>query len=143
MFPSVTARDAWRQAATIDAIPWEARETPHASMGLLDSGILAPNKVAALIDAFREELPPRAERIDKAFQQRNRTLLFELAHQLKGTAGFYGFDSISETARTICDRLQADDELTELQATVFELAALCRQAASGRPESPSDQPPRD
>jgi PAS domain S-box-containing protein len=131
------------QAAAVDAIPWETRETPHAPIGLLDSGILDPSKVAALIDAFREELPPRAERIDKAFQQRNRTLLFELAHQLKGTAGFYGFDSISETARTICDRLQADDELRELQATVFELAALCRQAASGRPESPSDQPTRD
>ena len=81
------------------------------------------------MDAFRGELPSRAERIDKAFQEHDRTGLFELAHQLKGTAGVYGFDSISETARTICDRLRADDEFRELEAAVSELVALCRQAS--------------
>jgi len=91
------------------------------------------------MDAFRGELPTRAERIDKAFQQRNRTLLFGLAHQLKGTAGMYGFDNITETARTICDRLRADDELEELQAAVCELVDLCRQAASGQSGTPPDQ----
>ena len=52
--------------------------------GLLQSGMLDPSKVAALMDVFRGELPARAERIEKAAQQHNRTLLFELAHQLKG-----------------------------------------------------------
>jgi HPt (histidine-containing phosphotransfer) domain-containing protein len=61
-----------------------------------------------------------------------------LAHQLKGSAGLYGFDNITETARTICDRLRADGALQELQAVVTELVARCRQAASGQPESPSD-----
>jgi signal transduction histidine kinase/CheY-like chemotaxis protein/HPt (histidine-containing phosphotransfer) domain-containing protein len=116
-----------------------APETARESADLLDSGILDPGKVAALVDAFRGELPSRAELIDKAFQQRNRTPLFELAHQLEGSAGLYGFASISETARTICDRLRADDELEDLQSAVYELVDLCRQAASGQPGSPLDE----
>ena len=112
--------------------------TAQQSAGLLQSGILAPSKVAALVAAFCGELPARAQRIDQAFQQGDRTLLFELAHQLKGSAGLYGFDNITETARTICDRLRADGALQELQAVVTELVARCRQAASGQPESPSD-----
>ena len=99
------------QAAAADACPRGTPETAPESAGLLDSGILDPSKVAALMDAFRGELPTRAERIDQAFQQRDRTLLFELAHQLKGSAGLYGFDNITETARTICDRLRADERV--------------------------------
>ena len=114
-------------------------ETADESAGLLDSGILDPSKAAALVDAFRGKLPTRAEWIDQAFQQHDRTLLFKLAHQLKGSAGLYGLGNISETARTICDRLRADDELTELEAAVSQLVSLCRQAAPGQPGSPSDE----
>jgi signal transduction histidine kinase/CheY-like chemotaxis protein/HPt (histidine-containing phosphotransfer) domain-containing protein len=127
------------QAAVADACPKGAPETAQESAGLLQCGILDPSKVAALIDAFRAELPIRAESIDQAFQQHNRARLFELAHQLKGSAGLYDFGNITETARTICDRMRADVELEELQATVSELVALCRQAASQQPGSPTDK----
>jgi CheY-like chemotaxis protein/HPt (histidine-containing phosphotransfer) domain-containing protein/anti-sigma regulatory factor (Ser/Thr protein kinase) len=127
------------QAAAADARPKGAPETARQSAGLLQSGILDPSKVAALVDAFREELPARAQRIDTAFQQGDRARLFELAHQLKGSAGVYGFDNIADTARTICDRLRADHELKELLSAVSELVALCGQAASGQPGSPPDQ----
>ena len=127
------------QAAPAAACPRGAPETARESTGLLQSGILDPSKVAALMDAFREELPSRARRIDQAFQQHDRALLFELSHQLKGSAGIYGFDNITETARTICDRLRADKELEDLQAAVYELVDLCRQAASGQPGSPLDK----
>ncbi len=127
------------QTAVAGACPRGAPDTAQESAGLLQSGILDPRKVAALVDAFRRELPTRAERVEQAFQEPNRTLLFELVHQLKGSAGIYGFDNITETARTICDHLRADDELEELQATVSELVTLCKQAASHKPGTPSDQ----
>jgi two-component system sensor histidine kinase/response regulator len=123
------------QAAAATACPSGGPAGARESAGLLQSGILNPSKVAALMDAFREELPTRAQRIDDAFQQHNRTLLFELAHQLKGSAGLYGFDNITDTARTICDRMRADVALTELQAAVSELVTLCRQAATGQPDT--------
>jgi CheY-like chemotaxis protein len=130
------------QAAVVGACPTGTSEPTRKSAGLLDSGILDPGKVAALVCAFCRELPARAQRIDKAFQRRDRDLLFELAHQLKGSAGLYGFDTIAETARTICDRLRADEALEELRATVSELVDRCREAAGDRPATPSDQPAR-
>jgi len=127
------------QAAAAAACPPTAPQTARESAGLLQSGILDPRKVAVLVAAFRGELPARAQRIDHAFQEHNPTGLFELSHQLKGSAGLYGFDGISETARSICDRLRAGGELEELEAAVCELVDLCRQAASGQPGSPVDQ----
>jgi len=129
-----------------EAVPASQVSTGTAAVaepaGLLDGGLLDPKRVAALMAAFREELPARAERVDTAFHERDRALLFQLSHQLKGSAGLYGFDSISGTARVICDRLRADDELEELQATVAELVALCRQAGSDRRGGASDKQTR-
>jgi CheY-like chemotaxis protein len=122
-------------SATVASSPISS-DAPE-SAGLLQSGILDPGKVVALMNAFRRELPARARRIDWAFQQNDRTLLFELAHQLKGSAGIYGFDDIAETGRTICDRLRANHELNELQAAVSELVAQCSQAASCQPDTPA------
>ena len=103
----------------------DAVKTAPRPAGLLQSGILDPGKVAALVDAFRQELPARADRMRRAFQEHDRTLLLELAHQLKGSAGTYGFGSISETADTICDRLRAEDKLEAIQVAVDELIAQC------------------
>jgi CheY-like chemotaxis protein len=127
------------QAAVADACPKGAPETAQESAGLLQCGILDPSKVAVLMDLFRGELPTRKERIDQAFQQGDRSLLFELVHQLKGSAGVYGFDNITEIARTICDRMRADVEVKELEAAVSELVGLCKQAASQQPGSPADK----
>ena len=115
------------QATAAEAQPSGTPDTAHPGPGLFQDGILDPAKAVELIDAFRGELSARAQRIDQAFQQNDRTRLFELAHQIKGSAGLYGFDKISEIARTICGRLQADDELAELQESVFELVNLCRR----------------
>jgi CheY-like chemotaxis protein/HPt (histidine-containing phosphotransfer) domain-containing protein len=103
-----------------------------AATGLFQSGLLDPGTAASLLEAFRGELPGRAERIHQAFQQQDRTRLFELAHQLKGSAGLYGYTSLSETACTLCDRLRAGDELEKLEAAVQGLVDQCRQAASER-----------
>jgi PAS domain S-box-containing protein len=135
---NVLARYLGRAAAAAEC-PGGAPQTAHESAGLLQSGILEPGKVAALVDAFRGELPARADLIEKAARQRDRAGLLHVTHQLKGTAGVYGFDGISETARIICDRLHSDDELQELEAAASELAALCRQAADRQPGAPSEQ----
>ena len=76
-----------RPTAPAAACPMGTTETTHESAGLLQSGILDPSKVATLVDLFCGELPACAERINQAFQQGDRTLLFELSHQLKGSSG--------------------------------------------------------
>jgi CheY-like chemotaxis protein len=107
-----------------------APQAARQSARLLDGGLLDPTRVTALVAAFRGELAARADTLDAALRQGDRDRLFELAHQLKGTAGIYGFDGICAAAGAICDRLRAGGDLPGVQAAVCELAGLCRQAAS-------------
>ena len=58
--------------------------------------------------------------------------LIELTHQLKGAAGLYGLESISQTAQAIHRRASEDADLAELHAVVRELAELTRRAVAGR-----------
>ncbi len=113
--------------------PAAAETVATEPMSLFVGDLLDPIRVAALIAAFRGELSSRAERIERAAQQHDRKGLLDLTHQLKGTAGVYGFTTIAETAGSLCDRLRADDELKVLEAAVSELVQRCRQAA----ESPT------
>jgi PAS domain S-box-containing protein len=94
------------------------------------SGLAVRDALAPLIESFAGELPARAERIQTALGDRNRSLLRELAHQLKGTAGVYGFLEIADTAAAIHRQTIDETGLEQLQATVAKLAELCREAGS-------------
>jgi HPt (histidine-containing phosphotransfer) domain-containing protein len=86
---------------------------------------------------FLEELPGRAELIGKACVDKDRTQLMHLTHRLKGAAGIYGLNQISETARLVHQLVQEDVALEELQATVSELVDRCKQAATQQPQNSS------
>jgi CheY-like chemotaxis protein/HPt (histidine-containing phosphotransfer) domain-containing protein len=114
----------------------DAREKQQ---GILKSGVLDPAVAADLMRQYRDELPGRAELIGKAFDDRDRKRLAHLTHQLKGAAGIYGLDRISEIARLINQLAQGDVALDELQATVCELFDMCRQASVEPPRDSSDR----
>jgi CheY-like chemotaxis protein len=96
--------------------------------GLFESGPLDAAEVAELVEAFAGELPDRARLIEDALRSGDCRLLAELAHQLKGTAGLYGFARIAGAARAIYQRATGGPDLEQLQAAVEELARLCGQA---------------
>jgi CheY-like chemotaxis protein len=111
--------------------------------GLFGSGPLDAAVVAELVEAFAGELPDRARLIEDALRSGDGRLLAELAHQLKGTAGLYGFTQIADAARAICQRATEEQELELLQAAVEELARLCGEAAPPcpRPTMPNEALP--
>ena len=102
--------------------------TDSQSGGLLDGGPLAPESVAQLIESFIEELPARAAAVDRAVQGRDRPLVAELTHQLKGTTGIYGFQEICRSAGRACDCARAEDDWNQIQSAVSELLDLCKPA---------------
>ncbi len=110
------------------------KESPEKPQGILKSGVLDPAVADKLMQQFREELPGRAELIGKAFDDKDRTQLMHLTHQLKGAAGIYGLNQIFETARLVHQLAQEDIALEELQATISELVNMCKQAAAGEPQ---------
>jgi CheY-like chemotaxis protein/anti-sigma regulatory factor (Ser/Thr protein kinase) len=109
----------------------ESQEEPR---GILKSGVLDAAVVAKLMQQFREELPGRAELIGKAYDDKDRTQLMHLIHQLKGATGIYGLKQISETACLVHQLVQEDVALEELQATISELVDMCKQAAAQQPQ---------
>ncbi len=87
------------------------------------------SELRELMNTFARELPDRAECIHHALQSGDFERVANLTHQLKGSAGLYGFPEIANLARRI-NRLaveSADDET--LHSTVAELRKLCAQAA--------------
>ena len=55
----------------------------------------------AIVARFASALPERSDRLRQALLKADLDALNSLAHQLKGTAGGYGFDSISSAAAEI------------------------------------------
>ena len=97
-------------------------------LGLLDAGPLGAAKVAQLVGWYGQGLPARAAAIAGALQSQDVCLIAELAHQLKGSAGLYGFSQVADAARTLHEQAKEEAELERLQAAVGELVVLCQQA---------------
>ncbi len=81
-----------------------------------------------LVARFTDELPQRAENIRRALQSRDLTLVEQLAHQLKGASGIYGFIPIADSAEAISQQVIDGDQLQQMEASVDELVELCRRA---------------
>ncbi len=93
------------------------------------------------VDQLREKfirgLPERNRVLEEVWREGNRKALIQAAHQLKGTAGAYGFRGIAQAAEA-AERLAAGESLTsELQVAVDELLKQCHQVGeAGRSERP-------
>ncbi len=99
------------------------------SEGPLISSLVDHPVMAGLLGEFVEELPGRAKKIEDALRKHDLQSLAELAHQLKGAAGIYGFSPIAETAKVLNRQSTNGDDFQQLQATVSELVDLCARAA--------------
>ena len=107
-----------------------AQETVAAPAGLLDGGLLDAAKVAQMVEAFIAEAPRRAGIIEEALAGQDRRLLAELAHQLKGTAGVFGFPRVAEIAEVIHRAATEQEGWQQIQADVAELVLLCGQLSA-------------
>jgi PAS domain S-box-containing protein len=99
------------------------------------SHLAADPDLGELVDLFVQGMPDRIDALDAQAKSRNWNQLAELAHQIKGAAGCYGFDDITPCAA----RLEAAAREAEQEEQVFsafnELLALCRRVRSGKPQA--------
>ena len=104
--------------------------TPHALVSeLTDEDMLE------LVEMFVGELPDKVAAIEKAVGEQDLATLATLTHQLKGSAGGYGFPSISDSAMGIEKGAKASEELETLEPQIRALADLCRRAKASAPEN--------
>jgi len=102
---------------------------------MLEGGPLDAKTVARLVGGFAQELPARATAINSVLQSRDIRLLKELAHQLKGTAGLYGFSQIADAAGALHQQSAEDTDLQRIKAAVNELVGLCQEALALKDEA--------
>jgi CheY-like chemotaxis protein len=94
-------------------------------------------QLAELVDIFVNELPGRISAIQDLASTRNWEQLARTAHQLKGSAGSYGFHEITPCAATLEVAARDAQQEDRILAALNELLTLCRRARSGA--LPADQ----
>lgn len=105
------------------------------SRGPLRSLLANDPEMADLAELFVSELPERVEQIRKAESEREWQRLKTLSHQLRGSAGGYGFPTIGaaaghleEVLRSVSCAPSAEADLSQVHQQVVELMELCRRA---------------
>ena len=83
----------------------------------------------SIVIRFAESLAVRSRDLDQALTDSDLERLSSMAHQLKGTAGGYGFDSIGHAAADLeRETLSMESDLSSIRERVEDLITLCRAA---------------
>jgi len=98
---------------------------------------LADEDMLELVEMFVGELPDKIAAIKKAIDEQDMATLATLVHQLKGSAGGYGFPSITEVAAELEQRAKATEGIDAVTDALRQLVHLCRRATVG---TTSDRP---
>ena len=82
-----------------------------------------------MVSEFTDAMIGRTEAFAEALQRRDLNGLSTLSHKLKGSAGGYGFDSISEAAARLEQAtLEVEADLSSVTEHVEDLIQLCHKA---------------
>lgn len=91
----------------------------------------------ALIHGFVARLPEQVAELTKAQQAQDTAQLCHIAHQLAGCAGGYGFQSITQAARTLEHQIRQG--MPQWDAAYQALITLCQRAAQSDHTQASDK----
>jgi HPt (histidine-containing phosphotransfer) domain-containing protein len=86
-----------------------------------------------LIVLFLNDLHERINSMKSFFESENWAGLQRIAHQLKGAAGSYGFDPISDCSTSLEHALKAGEPKEFIRKLTDELISMCQSARSGAP----------
>ncbi len=106
----------------------QAMSAPQDEKGVLVSELAGDADMVELVEMFVEELPDRVAAIEKALADQDFETLAGLTHQLKGTAGGYGFPTITDASKEAELTCKAADDLEKLASDVKALSELCCRA---------------
>jgi HPt (histidine-containing phosphotransfer) domain-containing protein len=97
--------------------------------------------LSQLVDLFVAEMPSRVVRLNDRLEACDWGGLRQVAHQLKGAAGSYGFPAISPAAAQLEDAICRQLPEETIRQSVDQLVDFCRQARGGtNPESAVQSP---
>jgi HPt (histidine-containing phosphotransfer) domain-containing protein len=89
--------------------------------------------LSELVEMFVDEMPNRTAALREQFNGGDLEGLRRLAHQLKGAAGSYGFDSITPAAARLEAAIRDEESVAHVRAALDELLDLCNRVRAGTP----------
>lgn len=95
----------------------------------------ADPELADIVEMFVQELPKRLDAMRHHLENADWEGLRQLAHQMKGAAGSYGFDVVSPVAGKIESAVRDGEPEDHIRAAVSELTDLCGRVRCGAPAS--------
>jgi HPt (histidine-containing phosphotransfer) domain-containing protein len=84
-----------------------------------------------LIEHFVCRLIDKSDRMLELLKSRRFDEIAQLAHQLKGAGGGYGYPTLSEAARSVELAAKNDPEVEPVKQLILDLSELCHQATRG------------
>ena len=82
-----------------------------------------------IVTMFVDELPSRVDAIKNAFHVGDMETIRTMTHQLRGSAGGYGFSPIGDVAGEIeMESLNDETDISTLYEMIEDLAAICGAA---------------
>ncbi len=94
----------------------------------LISDLASDPDMAELVEMFVADLHERIACLQKAISEQDLEQLKTLAHQLKGSAGGYGFTPITDASAELEQTIKGTDDWTSIEASTQAVIALCRRA---------------
>jgi signal transduction histidine kinase/CheY-like chemotaxis protein/HPt (histidine-containing phosphotransfer) domain-containing protein/ferredoxin len=121
---------------TIDAPPASENDTRTPMPAtLLYSQLAADPDMGELVEMFIQEMPDRINALTTQARSRDWDQLARTAHQLKGTAGSYGFPVITPYAARLESAARETRQEEPILLALDELLRLCHRLRSGVPQS--------
>ena len=87
--------------------------------------------IAEILPEFVRNLPGYVEKMRAAVERGDHAQAARVCHDLKGTAGGYGFPEISEVAQHLESALKTEAKITHQMLLVEQIATLCQRALIG------------
>ena len=101
---------------------------------LIYSTLGADPNLGEIVEIFVDEMADRIETLSRQFDASDWKALQRTAHQLKGAAGSYGFDAISQPAARLEFALRDSEPEEELAQATAELIDFCSRIRAGAPQ---------
>lgn len=80
-----------------------------------------------LVEMFVAEMPARMAALETAFASGVMEDVRTVAHQLKGAAGSYGFDSVTPLAANVESTINSGASIDEIRAELDALIGTCER----------------
>jgi len=89
------------------------------------------SELRELVELFVQEMPDRIATLRRAHHGGDRDTLIQVAHQLKGAAGSYGFDTLTAPAKTLETAVRDGQAKDQVESALETLLQLCERVTAG------------